>query len=564
MHRSMTSTKSRSAASVRTRTTLFAGILTASLGCSSLTGDQKLPAGTADPSSFNTPAGAVGMYNAALYAFVQAVQEDVLETGALTDEITSTATEHLNVTVHLGTLDQRSLPEGSIPGENHGYTEGYSAFQRARGLANQAIGALAEYGTGTSPALRGELHVVQGYAELMLADLFCSGIPLSTLDYQGDFTYQPGSTTQQVYLHALAEFDTALALSSDSVRVMNWARVGRGRALLALDSVSTAAQAVSAVPTDFAESIAVKWSNGTITGNLFNQVGTVANNEGLNGLPYRSGDPRSTVQLGEPVNYGVGQTFTQYFPVKYGAGLTGAGYAPVMVATGVEARLIEAEADLRAGGTQWLTILNALRTNGVSSTGSGGTLVDTLGVTHCGGSFGLCGSGPGGSDTTFGKHNDFPGPGYTLVFTDTTYPAPAGVQSNCNARSWYKPCYAGDTMVVLTYTSPATTYWNPGTGGVGGLEPLSDSGATLSGTAATNARVDLLFHERAYWLFLTGQRQADLRRLVRQYQRVQSTVYPTGIYQPPNISRYGGDVTAPIPTSEQANPIFHGCINRDV
>jgi hypothetical protein len=88
---------------------------------------------------------------------------------------------------------------------------------------------------------------------------------------------------------------------------------------------------------------------------------------------------------------------------------------------------------------------------------------------------------------------------------------------------------------------------------------LSDT--TDPGTAT--ARVSLLFRERAYWLFLTGHRQGDLRRLIRQYGRNQDQVYPTGPYLAPGTGLYGTDVTTVIPLSEYVNPFFHGCLNRD-
>src|SRR5438046_3041984 len=66
--------------------------------------------------------------------------------------------------------------------------------------------------------------------------------------------------------------------------------------------------------------------------------------------------------------------------------------------------------------------------------------------------------------------------------------------------------------------------YNPGTGGVAGLAPLIDPG-----TAA--ARVDLTFRERAFWLFFTGHRLGDMRRLIRQYGRSQDAVLPIGPYK---------------------------------
>jgi len=76
------------------------------------------------------------------------------------------------------------------------------------------------------------------------------------------------------------------------------------------------------------------------------------------------------------------------------------------------------------------------------------------------------------------------------------------------------------------------------------------------------ADVDLLFQERGYWLFLTGHRQGDLRRLVRVYGRDPERVYPTGRY-PGAFNIYGTDVTAPIPGAERlSNPLFTGCRSR--
>src|SRR5690606_22234228 len=115
---------------------------------------------------------------------------------------------------------------------------------------SQAIGLLAEYAPG-SEALRGHMYAAQAYAAIFLAEVFCSGIPLSTLDYTGDFTYKPGSTTEQVYAHALALLDTALTLTGDSARFTHLAHVGRARALLGLGRFAEAATAVVDVPDDF-------------------------------------------------------------------------------------------------------------------------------------------------------------------------------------------------------------------------------------------------------------------------------------------------------------------------
>ncbi|MBM4188132.1 MAG: hypothetical protein FJ206_12580 [Gemmatimonadetes bacterium] len=77
------------------------------------------------------------------------------------------------------------------------------------------------------------------------------------------------------------------------------------------------------------------------------------------------------------------------------------------------------------------------------------------------------------------------------------------------------------------------------------LAPLADPGDAA-------ARVNLTFRERAFWMFSTGHRLGDLRRLIRQYGRAQNTVFPTGThFKGPT---YGTDVNFPISFDELNNP----------
>jgi hypothetical protein len=78
------------------------------------------------------------------------------------------------------------------------------------------------------------------------------------------------------------------------------------------------------------------------------------------------------------------------------------------------------------------------------------------------------------------------------------------------------------------------------------LPPLPDAGTS-------GGRVTQLFRERAFWLWLTGHRLGDLRRLVRQYARSGDDVYPIGPYLPLH-GTYGRELALPV--VEVNNPAF--------
>jgi hypothetical protein len=443
---------------------------------SGLAGTQALPAGISNPNTYNTPAGALALYNGVISAFQMHTDTAgsmdagvfvnfVLSSGLLTDELQSgnlggNQLDYSAVGVtSAAQVDVRQLPEGV----GVTLTDGaYSDLQGLRNSAGIASDALAAYDTLHSPALRGMMYALQGYSEIFLADLFCAGVPLSTLDYHGDFTQHAGSTTPELYQAAVAKFDTALTLSRDSARILDLARVGKGRALLNLGQYAAAAAAVDSVPPDYAYQFVINWA-GSSSDVLFVDNGssgsgkTAVDSEGNTGLPYLSShDPRSAASSRGTNLYHV----PQYIPNKYGGATP--GLYPITVASGIEARLIQAEAayhGVATGTGSWLDQLNALRQTAI---------------------------------------------------------APA---------------------------LPALT------------DPGTDS-----------ARVAMIFRERALWLYVTGHRQGDLRRLIRQYPTVAPSadaVYPTGVYPLFGaLSRYGTDVTAPIPTAEHINPLFTGCLSR--
>jgi hypothetical protein len=480
---------------------IVAAIL-AMAGCKDIA-NQPLPSGTFDPSTVNNRAGARSLALTARVQFQFAIAEYIPISGLITDELQSNTRGVARANNALPdaytALDARFLPQG----QNSGFLQAtsdnlYALLQQTRAITNQAIGALRAYDPDSSTAARGELYAQQAYAEVMLADLYCSGVPLSTSDFQGDFTYKPGSSTTDVYRHAVTLFDTAITLAGDSARIVNFASIGKARALVAMGQYAPAAQAINAVPVDYVyalpivtcRSVTVRCASYPTLQAYFNLASeaSASDREGGVGLPYRSiGDPRSAA-LAAPI--GTVNQNAVYFPTKFTLG----GLSHIAIASGVEAQLIAAEAALAGGSGAWLDVLNALRTTG-SYTG-----VDTI----------------------------------TTIVNDPSHPE------------------ASDT------TYRYDTAWVAGTGGVGHLGPLQDPGTTT-------ARVDLLFRERGFWLYLTGTREGDLRRLLHNYNRNKDDIYPHGAY--PVLGSYGDYVDTPIPlsgtSSELPNPYFNGCLSRD-
>ena len=93
-----------------------------------------------------------------------------------------------------------------------------------------------------------------------------------------------------------------------------------------------------------------------------------------------------------------------------------------------------------------------------------------------------------------------------------------------------------------------------------GLAALEDPGSDMQASAR------VLFEERARWLFGTGHRLGDLRRMVRQYGFQQEQVFPTGSFF--KGGAYGSDVNFPIPFEEHENESLSGlegqslCLDR--
>ena len=106
------------------------------------------------------------------------------------------------------------------------------------------------------------------------------------------------------------------------------------------------------------------------------------------------------------------------------------------------------------------------------------------------------------------------------------------------------------TAALVSANSPAQSGYTRGPA----LTTLVDPGTDA-------ARVNLTLRERAFWMFGTGHRLGDMRRLLRQYGRTVNSVYPNGKWF--KGGNFGDAIQLPIPFDEQNNPNFVQCTNRD-
>ena len=145
--------------------------------------------------------------------------------------------------------------------------------------------------------------------------------------------------------------------------------------------------------------------------------------------------------------------------------------------------------------------------------------------------------------------------GSTIQMVQAKYPArssPITVADGVEARLIEAEAAfnAGDPVSALTILNALRS--NTALLSLRGYAANSLPPLTLQPTTA--GQVDQLFHERAYWMYLTSHRLGDLRRLIRQYLRDVNTVFPNGAYF--KGGTYGTDVNVPVPQQEQNNPNY--------
>lgn len=342
------------------------------------------------PADVNSAAGAEAMRTGALKRFRDVTGGDNgngnestwLFGGLLADEWGTASTFVQNDEV-----DQRltSLSNGTV-------TYAFRKLNRVRTAVNQAIPLMRLY-RPTEVTQVAELFLAKAFAEMQLASDFCNGIPVSdAATADGSIVYGMPLTVDSVFRMAATTADSGIALATSTdtytLEVLYALRVTKARALLGIDQKAAAGALVTQAlaPTTFAYNHTFGSASGSnaIWGQPFSGrrylvgdsvEGNARNIRVFNAIPFFSaGDPR--VPAGFTIKIVSGKPDT----TKSQDGLTlsrtlGAGTAGILpvydqfttvtVASGLDARLIEAEAQLAAGNVNgangMIPILNALR-----------------------------------------------------------------------------------------------------------------------------------------------------------------------------------------------------------
>ncbi|MDB4876385.1 MAG: RagB/SusD protein [Gemmatimonadetes bacterium] len=253
----------------------------------------------------------------------------------------------------------------------------FQDIQRARATADLVASRFRQFDP-TNPQ-GAEIQALAAFSYVLLAEDYCNGVPTSTVNDDGSFTFGAPQTGQQILNTAVAKFDSAitLATATHGSTALNLARIGKGRALLDLNKPTEAAAAVAAVPSSFNYSIqhdenTGRQNNAIFSFNYLEARFAVGDREGTNGLPFVSlNDPRMPIIDAGPGFDGETELFltTKYSDRK----------SPTPLAVGTEARLIQAEAALRNGdlGT-FVSMVNDARANALTYTADGSSTSQAL------------------------------------------------------------------------------------------------------------------------------------------------------------------------------------------
>jgi hypothetical protein len=327
--------------------------------------------GLVDPDAVGTPAAALALRVGAIGRIRNVIDggdERLWQAGGhLADEY-----KNADFQPTRADIDRRSIAtnNGSFP---------YTTVTQPRGFLYDAIEAMSTF-VPDSTSYRGELYMGLAFLEMSLAENFCNGIPLGRTRL-GEVTLGPPLTNLQVFDSSLKHLDSALTVlgsktDANTVFIRQAVLILKARVLVAKGDFTAAAALVpvATVPTNYQYLFTTSTgTNGGLEDNGHWSVQfsthrmTVADSFDLiggqpnlirNNLPFASvNDPRVPIFKTNPTQAEDGLT------PFYQQQLWKTRDDPIPMVSGIDARLIEAEARLNANDfAGMMTILNALRT----------------------------------------------------------------------------------------------------------------------------------------------------------------------------------------------------------
>jgi hypothetical protein len=310
-------------------------------------------------------AGAQGDYMVAYNG--NASTNMVTGTALLTDEMIHAETFPTRIE-----FDQRNINANT----NTDLETVFRNLHRARLSASRAAQGYEKF-DATNPGYAEALNL-EGMSYVLFGEAWCNGVAFSSVDNAGNQSYGGPITIDSMFGAAIVRFDSAIKVLGTNATAaatlqLNFARVGKARAMLnraqTPADAAAAAAIVTAVPTTFTYDIAhsdntARQNNGTFALVYDGRRFSVANNEGGNGLSFVTDSSDSRVRSGRGTGnnaFGFDGSTALFQELKMPLRTSA-----ITVANGIEARLIEAESDLRAGGVAWVTTLNTLRTSNIT------------------------------------------------------------------------------------------------------------------------------------------------------------------------------------------------------
>lgn len=319
-----------------------------------------------NPVDVQSPAGADAVRQGALARFNTATSgaESLLLLGGLFSD------EFINGDSFIA---RQEIDQRVVTMENTFLDAANRSLHRARLAAEQAVALLNQYSPNAPRWQVAEMFLVQGFVENIMAEHYCDGLVFSAVA-EGREVYGTPITTAAAFERALGHVNEGLALitgtTTNDLRVKYALQVTKGRILLNLNRQADAATAVAGVPTNFAytelhspTTQTNAWWNFNNNARRYN----VSDKEGINGLNFATAaDPRVPVCVGGTAACAaIGVTQNRRDDLGqplYVQMLWTARESSVTIINGIEARMIEAEAQLKAGQSgQAVVTLNTAR-----------------------------------------------------------------------------------------------------------------------------------------------------------------------------------------------------------